>query len=804
MTDIGPAEATSDPRTGQAVIDSLTQQATEVQSTQDLARLLRALRRRHARTRQDSELTYRELATRTGWSHTAIAEYLTGRTLPPTDRLDILLRLLEANSAELGAVATARDRIEERRRNSRTSGDAAGGSADRAEQTVPRQLPAAPLHFVGRAAELAALSNLADRAPAAGTVVISAVTGMAGIGKTALALYWAHRAAKRFPDGQLYVDLRGFDPAGAMVEPTDVMRRFLEALAIPPQRIPADRDALLACYRTHMAHRRMLIVLDNARDAAQARPLVPGTPGCLVLITSRNRLTGLVAATGAPPLQLDPLTPAEAREMLTNRLGAHRVAAEPGAVGMLIARCARLPLALAIVAAWAATHPDFPLGVLAAELDDTSTRLDILADTDPTTDLRTVFSWSYATLTRPAARMFRLLGLHPGPDASAAVVASLTGLPKSQARQHLAELTHAHLIIEGRPGRYTFHDLLRLYATGLVHRTESAEQQRAATRRLLDHYLHTAHTADRLLNPTRDRIGLLPPERGTTPEHSADHQQALDWFTIEHHCLLAAVSHASALGHDTHTWQLAWALADYHERYAHWRDQITAQRAAVVAAGRLGDRAIQGRAHRLLARAFVRLGHHDDAHTHLLQALDKSNLAGDHIGQAQTHHTLAILHAQQRRYADALHHAQQALNLYTVADNQPGLARALNGVGWYHAELGDHQEALIRCQQALTLHEKLGDRYGQATTWDSLGYIEHHLGHHARAVTCYRHAIALYQELGDHYCQAVALNHLGDTHHAMGVRTAAATAWRQALAILEDLDHPDAEKLRTKLDEPHP
>ncbi|MGE5830027.1 MAG: BTAD domain-containing putative transcriptional regulator, partial [Micromonosporaceae bacterium] len=425
-----------------------------------------------------------------------------------------------------------------------------------AATAVPRQLPVDVRGFAGRADQLARLDALASTLGNEGaTVVISAIAGTAGVGKTALAVHWAHRAARRFPDGQLYINLRGFDPDGAMVDPASAIRGFLAALGVPAERIPTDPDAQAGLYRTVLADKQMLIVLDNARDATQVRPLLPGAPHCLVLVTSRNQLAGLIVATAAHSLRLDLLTPDEARDLLTQRLGSRRIAAEPDAVATLISLCAYLPLALALVAARAATHPQLSLAALADQLHDTGTRLDALATDDPTTDPRAVFSWSYTAVSPPAQRLFRLLGLHPGPDISAAAAASLAALTPSEARPLLAELTAASLLAEHRPGRYILHDLLRGYATHLAETIDTDQQRHAATGRILDHYLHTVLPATRLLDPGRDPIPLAPARAGVTPEQPGDHAQALRWFTVEHQVLLAAVDLAAATGFDTHTCQ---------------------------------------------------------------------------------------------------------------------------------------------------------------------------------------------------------------------------------------------------------
>jgi tetratricopeptide (TPR) repeat protein len=700
---------------------------------------------------------------------------------------------LRADLARDPVLAAARRRLPSRRRVSSLSGAAA----------VPAQLPRDVFGFAGRVDHLARLDALLTSAasgqPAA--AVISAVSGMAGLGKTTLAVHWAHRVKHRFPDGQLYVNLRGFDPGGSVMAPAEAVRGFLDAFNVPAERIPLSLDAQAALYRSLLDGRRVLVVLDNARDAEQVRPLLPGTPTALVVVTSRNRLSSLVAVDGAHPLMLDLLTQAEARELLARRLGPDRLAAEPQAVEQIIACCARLPLALSIAAA-RAEQSGFKLAALAAELDKASgRRLDVLDADDPVSQVRTVFSWSYTTLSPAAARLFRLLGLHPSPDISAAATASLAAVPPAATRQLLAELTRASLLTEHIPGRYTLHDLLRDYAADLTHTHDPADQRCAAVGRLLDHYLHTAHTAARLLYPARDPIplALAPPGPGVTPEQPADHGQAVAWLTAEHPVLLAAVRQAAEAGFDTHTCQLSWTLDTFLTRRGPWHDLTTTWQTALHAARRLDHPAAQALAHRNLAIAHTMLGRYPDAHTHLGHALDLSTHTGDHVGQARAHRALGYLWWRQGRPELALDHAQRALTLFRAAGHRRGQADAFNSVGWCHALLGDHQQALTHCQQGLTLHQELGDRQGEALTWDSLGYAHHHLAHHTHAADCYQHALDLFRDIGDRYEEATTLTHLGDTHHATGNPTAARTAWQHALDILTDLDHPDADTVRAKI-----
>jgi tetratricopeptide (TPR) repeat protein len=611
-------------------------------------------------------------------------------------------------------------------------------------------------------------------------------------------VHWAHRVAAQFPDGTLYVNLRGFDPGGPALDPGEAVRGFLDAFGVPAARIPAGLPAQAGLYRSLLAGKRVLVVLDNARDAGQVRPLLPGSPGCLAIVTSRNHLGGLVATEGAYPLTLDLFTSAEARDLLARRLGADRVASEPGATDDIITGCARLPLALAIAAARAAAHPGFPLTALAAELRETSAALNAFNDGDAATDVRAVFSWSYRTLSTGAARLFRLLGLHPGPDSSAPAAASLAGIAPGQARPLLTELARAHLLNEHTPGRYAFHDLLRAYAAEQAHAHEDGDARRAATHRLLDHYWRSAETAASRLNQAREPATTVPPRPGVTCEEATDYEHALAWFTAERRVLLATIAQAPA-GFGTYTWQLASALTCFLDLRGHWQDQKTIQATALAAARRQGNRAGQATAYRGLGLAHAGLKQFDDARTHHLLALDLFRELGNHTGQAQTHLALSWLAGTQGHHEEGLGHSRQGLRHYQTAGRRAGQAKALNNIGWHLAQHGSYDEALAYCQQALTIARELGDLNSQAATCDSLGYINHRLGRHQEAIACYQQALDLFRATGDPYGEATCLGCLGDSHHAAGNAGAARQAWTHALEILNQLDHPDAGQVRAKL-----
>ena len=529
---------------------------------------------------------------------------------------------------------------------------------------TPRQLPSVAPGFTGRAAELKTLTQILDQARTGtpGTVVISAIGGMAGVGKTTLALCWAHHVADRFPGGQLYVNLRGFDPSGTPVSPADAIRGFLDALGVPPERIPPATDAQAGLYRSLVAGRQMLIVLDNARDEHQIRPLLPASPASLVIVTSRNQLAGLAATDGARLVTLDVLVHDEAVQLLTARLGVSR-AAEPGTVGEIAALCAHLPLALAVAAARAAARPRFPLAQLAADLRDAVGRLDALDAGDPAVSVAGVFSWSYSQLSKDTARMFRLLGLHPGPDISVPAAASLAAIDEPGARRALRELARDCLITEHAPGRYALHDLLRAYAANQALDTDSENGRDAAIARVLDHYLHTASHGSLLLQPSREPVPLAPPAPGTRPERLADHRHALAWFEAEHHVLLAAVTLAAGTGADRHAWQLPWAMTEYLYRRSCPHERVTVIGTALAAATRLDDALGQAVSLRGLGTTYTYTGDHDQARAHLERSLRLYQRLGDRTGEAMAQQNLAVLAEAHGRYADALGHCEQALRL---------------------------------------------------------------------------------------------------------------------------------------------
>ena len=483
---------------------------------------------------------------------------------------------------------------------------------------APRQLPAAARYFTGRERDCRVLSGLlVQTSPEAGKVAVAALTGMAGVGKTALAVSWAHQVADRFPDGQLFVDLLGFHHLNAPLEPAEVLRGFLIALGVPPARIPEGTAERAALYRSTLASRRVLIVLDNARDAEQVRPLLPGSSDCLVLVTSRNRLTGLAAADGAQLVDLRGLTERASYGLLARSLGGERVMAEPAALDELIGLCAGLPLALCNAVARAAVRPDLPLAMLVAEMRDEGGRLDALETGESATSVRAVFSLSCAKLDDLASSVFLMLGLHPGPEIAVPAAAALTGLEKSKAQAALAKLCDEHLLTEHAHGRYACHELLQAYAAEAVSIRRGEAERHAAVGRMLDYYLHTARAASVMLFPHLAPCELGGLRHGTVPETFDDVGQAAQWALNERFTLLAAINQAAEAGHRPHAWELPWAAGPLLDGEESRRELTQAQQAALEVARIAGDLGGVALAHYHLGWLTLGLGEDAEARRHL-------------------------------------------------------------------------------------------------------------------------------------------------------------------------------------------
>ncbi|MES4886321.1 BTAD domain-containing putative transcriptional regulator [Streptomyces sp. NPDC000349] len=666
--------------------------------------------------------------------------------------------------------------------------------------TRPAQLPADLAIFTGREAELDQVRALLPMdGNHAGMMAISVVSGMAGIGKTTLAVHLAHEIAGRFPDGQLFINLRGFDATGSIMMPEEAIRIFLDALGVPPQRIPSQFEAQIALYRTLLAKRRMLILLDNARDVEQVRPLLPGSPGCLVIVTSRNQLTSLIASEGAHPVTLSQLTLADAHDFLRLRLGAKRLSAQPLAVDELIALCGRLPLALAVVAARAAINPRFPLTAIVEELRDSQGSLDAFTGGDLRTDVRAIFSWSYDALSPLASRLFRLLGLHEGPDISAPAVAALAGLPLREARNLLAELTRAHLLVERVPGRYTMHDLLRVYAGEEVHAEEPPQEQDRAVERLLAWYLHTVDAVYPLLAPHRQRIPLEPMPPGCRPLSFTTHDQALQWCEIERANLVAAVHQAAVSGRAGVAWRLAAVSWAFFYLRSHLHDWLDTSTTALAAARAAFDRKGEAQSLADVAGALTHWRRFDESIDHYWQAMVLCRELGDREGRAQAVCNLGNVYLNSGRLDKAVEYSRRGLVMIRHSGYSYGEAIALTNLGDAYQQLGRLDEANDCLEGALTILRTVGNRWVEGVVLDILGTVAHRLRRYAEAIERYEQALEAHRDVANQWGEGHTLSNLGDAQLATSEPGAARDSWLKALAIWEELDHPDAESMRDRL-----
>ncbi|MFF1609739.1 ATP-binding protein [Amycolatopsis sp. NPDC058278] len=626
--------------------------------------------------------------------------------------------------------------------------------------------------------------------------MISALGGVGGIGKTWLAARWAHDHLARFPDGQLFVDLRGFSPDSGPMSPETAVRGFLDALGVDADRLPSDAHALSAQFRTLVADRRMLIVLDNAASTEQVAPLLPGGSECTVLVTSRNHLAGLQTAHGAGHLVVDVLDEADALALLEGKLGHDRISAEPEAVAALLEYCAGFPLALSIVVSRSSLRPRARLSDLVDELRNTG--LTALSGNDPLASLPTVLSWSFSALAEEQRRAFALWGLAPGPDLSLPAAAALLGVEAGEARRILYALEEASLLTMVSPGRYAMHDLVRQYAATLGPQ-RSAESQDAAVRRILDFYLRTAHRGDRALYPHSTPIELGPPVAGASALTLTE-QNAMAWFEAEHACLIAAQRTAATRGLIEPTWQLAWAMDTFLHRKGRNNDLLAVWQLARTSADLLEDKSQQALASRRLARALAQVRQWDAAMSHLDAALTLAATIGDVENQAHSHRIMAWVLGAQHRYEQACTHAENALRLYRAMGSSTREADALNTVGWYLAKQGHYDEALSHCREALTLQLQHGDRDGSSSTLDSLGHIAHQTGEYDTAVDYYQQALALRREAGNAYEEANTLEGVSAAYLTSGRAESARAALEKALELFEAQERTaDAARVRASL-----
>jgi tetratricopeptide (TPR) repeat protein/transcriptional regulator with XRE-family HTH domain len=732
--------------------------------------------------RRAAGLSQPELAERSGLSVRAISDLERDRTRWPYP--NSLTRL--ADALELGGDARA-DLIGSagRRLGQAADGGTPGrraastgvtGDRRRAERgrLVPHGLPAAVPAFVGRQAELDSLSRVLHQP--GGTAVVTAIGGTAGVGKTALAVHWAHQVAAEFPDGQLFVNLRGFDPSEAPLTPADAARALLDALQVPADQLPGTVEGQLSLYRSLLAGKRMLVVLDNAHDAAQVRPLLPGYPTCRAVVTSRNQLTSLAAIEAARPLALDVLTAGEARQLLRHRLGDSRLAADPDAATQIITSCARLPLALCTVAARAAVHPDLPLAQVAAGLL-TPSSLDAFTDGgDPAADVRTVLSWSYQQLDPDSARAFRLAGLHPGPDLERYALAALTGTTADEAGHLLDLLARVCLVQDTGPGRYGMHDLLRGYARELAA-ADGEQERRAAVTGLLDYYLCTAAAAMDVTVPSEQQRRPRIAAPSVPLPVFGDETAAQAWLDAERANLVAVSTYAARQDWPRHAIQLSATLARYLDTGAHFRQAIVMHDHAREAALGTGDRAAEAEAVVRLGSVDLRQGRFQQATGRFREALDLPSEAGSEPMRARLYSNLGLVTLLQGDIDQAVGYFQQSLSLHRETGDRAGEARALGNLGFADLRRGRYPQATGHLQESLALCRDILDRGGEARALANLGEVDLRQGNYQQAAGHLQQALELAHAAGDLISEADTRASLGTIDLQLGFHEQAASHW---------------------------
>jgi DNA-binding SARP family transcriptional activator/tetratricopeptide (TPR) repeat protein len=659
------------------------------------------------------------------------------------------------------------------------------------QRVTPQELPPTVPGFTGRSAELRALTSLLDRSDRQGAeaIMIGAISGTAGVGKTALAVHWAHQAAGHFPDGQLYVNLRGYDPDQPMTA-ADALAGFLRSLGVPGQDIPPEENERTGRYRSLMADKRMLVLLDNAGSADQVRPLLPGTPACAVVVTSRDALAGLAARDGATRLELDVLPLEDSVGLLRTLIGA-RVDADRDAAADLAVLCCRLPLALRVAAELAASRPAVPLAGLAGELADLRTRLNLLAaGGDPCTEVRTVFSWSYRHLDADDARMFRLAGLHPGPDFESYAAAALADAGVEQARKALDVLARAHLLARTARGRFGMHDLLRGYACELAVAEDDKDEGHSALTRVFDYYLHTAAaTMDTLFPAERHRRPCIPRPTTAVPP-LAEPAAAREWLDAERAALAAAAAHSSAHGWPGHATRLAATLATYLINGGHFPEAITVFTHALSAARRTSDRGAEAAALNQMGGVELRQSRLQQSGDHYRQALALFCELGDRGGEAYALGNIALGETERGRYEQAARHQRKAIAIFRNIGDCLGEAWALGNLGLARQRQGHYREAAAYHQQALDLFRDIRDWQGEAWELARLGVIDLRLDRYQHGRGYLEQALAMFQEMGDVGGECETLGRLGEAYAELGRYEQAARNLEQALAISREIGDP--------------
>lgn len=674
---------------------------------------------RHLRTRRGLSLT--ELAERTHYSKGHLNNLERGARTPTVE-------LAQACDDVLASGSTLRSLVSVRRRSNHSTA------------VLPAQLPGRTRRFVGRHHELRQLDSLLTEVdPSA----VAAINGPPGVGKTELALSWAHAHASRFPDGQLYVDLRGHASAGDPANPVDVLEEFLVALVCPPEHMPATGDERARLFRSMMHERRMLLVLDNAASSTQVRPLLPAGRHNVVVVTSRARLEGLVVRDGAAEMTLQPFDPDEAIRLLRDVVGSERVDAQPDMASKVARYCGYLPLAIRLAAERIAIHPDFTMEILAADLVEERARLDALAASDDAdTAVRAVFSWSYRNLDSAEALMFRVLGLHAGPEVDIGAAAALGNIPVEHARRQLENLANAHLVEHVGPGRFRQHDLIRLYATERCEAEIGNDARRDAITRELTYYLHRAEAASHMFAPAK-HITSRPGQEPMPSSIFSSYEEALAWCEADLANMVSGTRQAARNGLSDIAWQLPVALFEFFHLRKPWNVWANTYRTGLMSARACGSR---------YGEAFMRQG-------------------------------LGLVALGRRQPADAQEHFQQALAIRQEIGDVPGQAWSLTALSQVVITYGDWETATANLELALRLHHEVGDQQGEAVTLIHLSCLLRKQHRADKAIDRSQEALKLARAIGDRHCEGLALHQLGDAYLATEHVNDSLNCLRQAIEV---------------------
>jgi tetratricopeptide (TPR) repeat protein len=681
--------------------------------------------------------------------------------------------------AALLAVPVIFEEIKKSRASNVVDREAGGSAPERLAHATRRELPRDVPDFTNRDVEMERIAELLGSASAeASTVPVLAIHGMAGVGKTTLAVHAAHRIAPNFPDGQLFVDLHGFAP-NAAVEPAEALDTLLRALRVPAGHLPQSLAERASLYRDRLADKRILIVLDNARTEHQVRPLLPGAPGCAVVVTSRAHLAGIE---GASHLPLDVLGREEAAELFTKIVGSTRLASEGASVAEVADICGRLALAIRIAGARMATRPRWSAATLARRLHDQQRGITELRVGE--LDVSVAFSLSYEQLEPVSRRVFRLLGLHPGVSFDAPAAAALGDVGSRLVDEVLDGLVEVHLLDESVAGRYRLHDLLRQYAREVAMAVDSPEDRQAACQRLVSYYLRQAASASHIVDgQLRSVVAPLEPAQAG-PGAFETYASALSWFEVERRNLVGSVHVAAELALDEDVWRLAYVMYPYFFLRGFTDDWMDTHELALAATRRLGDPLAEADILFGLGVACRRLGRYQEALDHQQQALTHYREVGNLQGEVRTLTNLGIAYRRLGHYSEALDHHQKALKLHAEVHDRHGEAMALTNLGIVHERLGRYQESLDHHSRALRLARNIGDRHAEAMALTNLGIVYERLGQCDASLQHHRRALILAQDIGDRHVEGHTMNNLGVVFTRMDSRDEAMAHHRAGLELL--------------------